>query len=903
MLQCLDSYTRKVDTHVEREDDHWQDAANLILELESVSSNFIARALLDQVFADQRASLAATSSAGSAPAYTAPIISPYDKAQFPLMRGKAVALFTQKALQAITAWAKSLPTSAGTLSSVPKLLFLGEVVGPYYTVTQDVVFPIPDLRGVATLPMSVHLPLHRLFAKLIHFGASGGVDLAPAFAAIKQLSTSDATLFVEHPLRCLVFAAQVAAGMWRRNGYTVLNLAYNYGRAPLSKTMRDMDILSVQLSAAALGSDAFIATLVSRFQVLNLVEAAKDPISLEAHMNPATWSQVPASLNILEYQPALLGELLKLLIIALTYTPTCLLDSADGSNEGWKRVLKREIVHQVLTGVQSAGQMQRVKVMVGSTRTISDAMLQTAIEETCVRRADEEDSAKILSLRPESYAFFDPEFPSLPNQAQSTACDRFREHMKNEQGSSSGEAHFAPLISAECLPIPHQSFANLRSVLYCPAMMRLLAVSLNPKALAVEGSRSSVLVILSRAVHLVTLQVVCCGAVDAATALDMPYFRDAFAAIPEGGSDAAAHHNIQSSDTGTTASLQSTVRRGSGRGLLSALADVWASGEIRDDILYHQSLGWVLQKIFLHSPDGRDLLTNKGIVFGSTSADSSTNPATPASSKSATDEGDPAQSKQARQKAAQLRAIEETKKRAAAALAAFGDDMSDDEDENEGALKTGADGEEDVFAEEPVPECIICREKKNSPVGYLCFLQPSSLLRNAHFASPDSPDLMNVFRVVAGPGVNVYSEPSDEAAVLHLLPQGEHIHVENRDGRWMKLRAPHTGWCSLYCNTEDAPRAPGADKPACLGKVVVNLHPVSDLQFAKHGGARLHGKCGSPSVLSCGIRCALTDCPFFAPQRARAATRCISGAGTCFTPQSKKYCLFDIECNVLWLIF
>ena len=835
MLQCLDSYTRFVDTHVEREDDHWQDAANLILELESVSSNFIARALLDQVFADQRAAIAAStkkvSGGSSAPAYTAPIVSPYDKYQFPLMRGKGVALFTQKALHAILSWAKALPISAGHLSQVPKMLFLGEIVTPYHTLTQDVVFPIPELRGVASLPMSVHLPLHRLFAKLVHFGAYGGVDLSSVITAFKQLSPLDASLFVEHPLRCLVFAAQVGAGMWRRNGYTVLNLAYNYGRAPLSKTMRDMDILAVQLAAAALGGDAFIATLASRFQVLNLLEAAKDPATLLTFMDRASWAQIPGSLDIHEYQPALLAELLKLLIIVLTYTPVCLLEAEGDATEGWNRTIKREIVHQVLTGVQSAGQLQKVKVMVGSTRTISDAMLHSAIEETCVRRSDEEDSAKILSLRPESFAFFDPEFPSLPNQAQSTACDRIREHMKNEPGVKSSDVQFAPLVHFECLPIPHQSFSALRSVVYCPALMRVLSVSLKPKSYSLEAARSSALAILSRAVHLVTLQVAFCGKVDAASALHMPYFRDAF----------SADSNLTTSSYGDLYPLQASVKRGSGRDLLAALADVWTSGELRDDVLYHQGLGWVLYQIFTFSADGRDLLINKGVSFSATT-DSSDKSATSTATTPKGEEGDSAAAKAQRQKAAQQRAIQEANKRAAAAFAAFSDEMSDDEEDAEAALKASADGEVDAYAEEAVPDCIICREKKDAPIGYLCFLQPSNLLRNAHLIAPDSTDLMNVFRVVAVAGVNVFAEPRDDATVLTLLPQGEHILSENRDGRWIKLKAPLTGWCSLYCNAEDAPKLPNQTAASTKGvPTIVNLHPVSDLQFAKHGGARLQG--------------------------------------------------------------
>jgi hypothetical protein len=49
LLQCMYRFRRRTDTHIELEDYEWQDAANLILELESVSATFVSNALLSPV--------------------------------------------------------------------------------------------------------------------------------------------------------------------------------------------------------------------------------------------------------------------------------------------------------------------------------------------------------------------------------------------------------------------------------------------------------------------------------------------------------------------------------------------------------------------------------------------------------------------------------------------------------------------------------------------------------------------------------------------------------------------------------------------------------------------------------------------------------------------------------------
>jgi len=66
----------------------------------------------------------------------------------------------------------------------------------------------------------------------------------------------------------------------------------------------------------------------------------------------------------IEYMPSLLSELLKLIIILMTYVPVNLIPSSYSSSsssssssqhEGWKVALKRHVIHHILSGVTNTG--------------------------------------------------------------------------------------------------------------------------------------------------------------------------------------------------------------------------------------------------------------------------------------------------------------------------------------------------------------------------------------------------------------------------------------------------------------------------------------------------------------------------------------------------------------------
>ncbi|EHB10845.1 E3 ubiquitin-protein ligase UBR2 [Heterocephalus glaber] len=93
--------------------------------------------------------------------------------------------------------------------------------------------------------VSIHLPVSRLLAGL-HVLLSRS-EVAYKFPELLPLSELSPPMLIEHPLRCLVLCAQVHAGMWRRNGFSLVNQIYYYHNVKCRREMFDKDIMMLQI--------------------------------------------------------------------------------------------------------------------------------------------------------------------------------------------------------------------------------------------------------------------------------------------------------------------------------------------------------------------------------------------------------------------------------------------------------------------------------------------------------------------------------------------------------------------------------------------------------------------------------------------------------------------------------
>lgn len=72
---------------------------------------------------------------------------------------------------------------------------------------------------------------------------------------------------IEPSLRTQVTIAQVQAGMWRRNGYAVVDQVRVYHDPRCRREMQDQDVLMLQHGASLMDPNDFVINLLYKFQL------------------------------------------------------------------------------------------------------------------------------------------------------------------------------------------------------------------------------------------------------------------------------------------------------------------------------------------------------------------------------------------------------------------------------------------------------------------------------------------------------------------------------------------------------------------------------------------------------------------------------------------------------------
>lgn len=218
-------------------------------------------------------------------------------------------------------------------------------------------------------PFSFHLPLHRFVAACLREAClreTGIQDLRELLSS-KLSETVQDELFIglmEFPLLVLSRAAQVRAGLWRRNGNGLNDQVLNYAEPPFCRAMRDADLLLIQFSMlgrtqnqttdSRRDSDVgvcFLAHLL--LHRLGLFEfcGLEAPTDMAPSFCPARDSA--ACLLLLE------EFLHAMVIICKELPPVPPVDKAAHTAQA-KRRLRREVIHRLASGPKTHSEMAEV---------------------------------------------------------------------------------------------------------------------------------------------------------------------------------------------------------------------------------------------------------------------------------------------------------------------------------------------------------------------------------------------------------------------------------------------------------------------------------------------------------------------------------------------------------------
>uniref|UniRef100_A0A6Q2YLN7 E3 ubiquitin-protein ligase n=1 Tax=Esox lucius TaxID=8010 RepID=A0A6Q2YLN7_ESOLU len=125
---------------------------------------------------------------------------------------------------------------------------------------------------VSQEPVSIHLPISRALAGEENLSVCLSSVTSPwTITGPSVLQEScDYTLWAEHPLRCVVLAAQVSAEMWRRNGLSLVSQVYYYQDVKCRDEMFDKDVIMLQIAASQMDPNHFIMLILLRFELFDV---------------------------------------------------------------------------------------------------------------------------------------------------------------------------------------------------------------------------------------------------------------------------------------------------------------------------------------------------------------------------------------------------------------------------------------------------------------------------------------------------------------------------------------------------------------------------------------------------------------------------------------------------------
>ncbi|UXI15210.1 hypothetical protein NH340_JMT01153 [Sarcoptes scabiei] len=143
------------------------------------------------------------------------------------------------------------------------------LVFDYNVSRREVSIHIPLVRFISAL--TLYLPKHNLWNELKVGESNDAVNESKLINNVLNMEC-----LMELPLRVQVLLGQYRAGMWRRNGYSLINQIIFYQNPRLRETTYDLDILALQIGAAALEPNEFMIHVMCKYNVEKILFDQQD---------------------------------------------------------------------------------------------------------------------------------------------------------------------------------------------------------------------------------------------------------------------------------------------------------------------------------------------------------------------------------------------------------------------------------------------------------------------------------------------------------------------------------------------------------------------------------------------------------------------------------------------------
>lgn len=301
---------------------------------------------------------------------------------------------------------------------------------------------------VSSEPVSIHLPLSRFLAGLFPYLEMHDLH----FQCAEFINHTKPTLeqIIEPVLATQVMIAQVHSGMWKRNGYSLLNQLYFYHNVKCRSEMLDRDIILLQAGASLIESNEFLIHVLNKFNLLR-------------------WASPDFDVNAVKYfedesiRQTLVEEFLGLLITIIGERYVLGVGQVTADD-----ILKKEIIQQLCIKPLSHSELSK---------TLSDdTYLETEMERVIQDIADFKKPSQIsggkgvYELKPHLYSEYNVFFYHYTKEEVSNSEETQRKRRK-------------ALGELECCPPPKlpkltEVFSLVTNLLQCDVMLHVMQVVL-----------------------------------------------------------------------------------------------------------------------------------------------------------------------------------------------------------------------------------------------------------------------------------------------------------------------------------------------------------------------------------------------------------------------------------------
>lgn len=298
---------------------------------------------------------------------------------------------------------------------------------------------------VSSSPVSVHLPVTRFLSGLLLFSDKYNLSFWELFG----FETEDDRLklfLMEYPLRTLAMVAQVQAGMWRRNGYAVINQVYHYFNVRGRSVMFDKDVVMLQVVAACLDSDYFMVALLHKF---GLVKWSMPIFDDRKYDQEKLNQKMAIAESLMSVLIAVIGE---------RYSPGV---GRVSSNE----FMRREIIHKLC--LRSMTHSELLKVLLSDSDQEDDEDIDGIIDSVSTFKKPGVTGRGLYDLKPEFLKEYNPFFYHYTRIEQSKAEEQRRKRIKSDDAEADGGP--PPIPPEFCEP-----FRKVLNLLCCKTLVNLM---------------------------------------------------------------------------------------------------------------------------------------------------------------------------------------------------------------------------------------------------------------------------------------------------------------------------------------------------------------------------------------------------------------------------------------------